>query len=151
MSQNCSFLRLLRYTYIFKSYTLHLPYKICLEMEGIYMVILKKYRILKKGEIYYVMSEETNVCPKCNGPLSIRDSKRRQLITATGEVRPFILHRLKCKHCNSLHLELPDFFVPHKHYSRDVITMALNGTMTTCPAENSTIYRWNKEHSKRML
>lgn len=115
------------------------------------MVILRNYRIHTKGEIYYVISEETAVCPKCNGPLIVRDSKRRQLITTTGEVRPFLLRRLKCKHCNSLHLELPDFFVPHKHYSRDVITMALNGAMASCPAENSTIYRWNKEHAERAL
>lgn len=115
------------------------------------MIILSNYRIRTRGEIYYVVSQENSVCPKCSGPLIVRDSKRRQLITVTGEVHPFLLRRLKCRQCNSLHLELPDFFVPHKHYSRDVINMALNGAMAACPAENSTIYRWNKEHAEKAL
>lgn len=115
------------------------------------MIMLYNYKITQRNEIYYIISTETCVCPKCKGPLVVRDSKRRQVITATGEIQTFLLRRLKCKNCNSLHLEFPDFIVPHKHYSRDVIDMALAGSLSSCPAENSTIYRWSKERSDKHL
>lgn len=75
----------------------------------------------------------------------MRDSKKRHIILAGGEVRTFQLRRLKCRNCGTLHLELPDIFLPYKHYSREVINKAVGGVLPDCPAENSTIYRWNKE------
>lgn len=116
---------------------------------GVQMIMLYNYSIRQKNEIYYITSSETCVCPKCKGPLIVRDSKRRQVIMASGEVHTFLLRRLKCKQCNSLHLEFPDFIVPHKHYARDVIDMALAGSLNSCPAENSTIYRWSKERLEK--
>lgn len=91
------------------------------------------------------MSKEPRVCPLCQGQMKVRDSKRRQIILASGETRIFRLRRLKCKNCGHLHLEMPDLFVPYKHYSRDAIEQALYGSHSFCSAENSTIYRWNKE------
>ena len=41
-------------------------------------------------------------------------------------------------------LELPDIMVPHKHYSRSAIIDTINGERN-CSAEQSTIYRWNRE------
>lgn len=113
------------------------------------MIVLNNYHIVAKNERYSVVSKESRVCPICQGPLKVRDSKRRKVILAEGEVRTFHLRRLKCTHCGVLHVELPDLFVPYKHYSRNVIEMALVGSLTSCPAENSTIYRWNKERSEK--
>lgn len=109
------------------------------------MIILTQYRILNKNGIYYAVSDKTYACPDCGGAMKVRDSKRRHVITADGETQVFSLRRLKCIKCGSLHVELPDLIVPHKHYSRDVINRALNGAFINCPAENSTIYRWEKE------
>lgn len=112
------------------------------------MIILTKYQIITRDNIYYVMSKEPRICPDCQGPLKVRDSKRRQIILATGEVRVFRLRRLKCPACGRLHLELPDLFMPYKHYSRNAIQQALSGSLAFCSAENSTIYRWNKERKQ---
>lgn len=115
------------------------------------MIILSNYHILSRNGRYYVVSKESHTCPACQGPLKVRDSKRRKVILDEGEVRTFYLRRLKCMNCGGLHVELPDLLVPHKHYSRSVIEMALVGSLTSCPAENSTIYRWNKEREEKAL
>lgn len=115
------------------------------DMTGIEMIIIKKYRILEKNQIYHVVSMEPRICPACSGPLKVRDTKRRGLILEDGDVRVFLLRRLKCETCGTLQLELPDIFVPYKHYSKAVIQNAVNGSHRFCPAENSTIYRWSRE------
>lgn len=109
------------------------------------MIILKKYRLITKNDLYYAKSADRPVCPLCGGALKVRDSKRRQVILPTGETRTFLLRRLKCTACGTLHQEMPDLFVPNKHYSREVIDKALSGGRSCCPAENSTIYRWSRE------
>lgn len=109
------------------------------------MILLHQYHIAIKNGIFYAIADETCRCPSCGGPLSVRDSKKRHLILAGGEVQTFRLRRLKCRDCNALHLELPDIFLPYKHYSREVIMKALDGLVSDCPAENSTIYRWSRE------
>lgn len=109
------------------------------------MIILRNYDIAKKNGTYYAKSKEPSKCPTCGGDMLVRDSKCRQVIIASGENLTFRLRRLKCKKCHGLHVELPDLFVPFKHYSRDAIEQALSGSLTFCPAENSTIYRWLKQ------
>ena len=110
------------------------------------MIILTNYKIRKRNGIYYAIADEMPVCPICQSRLTVRDSKRRQVIMENGQVRTFLLRRLKCSSCKVIHMELPDLFVPYKRYSRQVIHMALTGATSNCPAENSTIYRWNKQH-----
>lgn len=113
------------------------------------MIILTEYRIYEKDDTYYVISHETPTCPICTGRLKVRDSKRRKVILSENEERTFRLRRLKCTNCGVLHVELPDLFLPHKHYSRAIIETAASGSLTSCPAENSTIYRWNKERQEK--
>lgn len=122
--------------------------KITSETEYRLMIILTKYRIYVKNSLYYILSQETPVCPKCMGKLKVRDSKRRKVILSADEEQTFLLRRLKCTSCGALHVELPDLLLPYKHYSRAIIESAATGPMTACPAENSTIYRWNKERTK---
>ena len=111
---------------------------------GMPVIILKHYRIVNRNGIFYVISKKPHRCPCCQGPLKVRDSRPRQLILS-DETMTFQLRRLKCQNCGALHLEIPDLILPHKHYSREVIENALHGNLLSCPAENSTIYRWSKE------
>ena len=76
------------------------------------MIILTQYRIVNKDGIYRAVSDTPSTCPVCQGPLKVRDSKRRQVILAGGETRTFSLRRLKCTRCGLLHQELPDLIVP---------------------------------------
>jgi len=61
----------------------------------------------------------------------------------------FLIRRLKCNHCKKLHRELPDCLVPHKHYSAEVISGALEGVLTPQDAETEdypcemTLQRWH--------
>ena len=122
--------------------------KITIDTEGRPMIILTNYHIYAKNNTYYIISQEISNCPKCSGHLTVRDSKRRKVILSADEERTFLLRRLKCTSCGALHVELPDLFLPYKHYSRAIIESAATGSTTACPAENSTIYRWNKERAK---
>ncbi|HOW23609.1 MAG TPA: DUF6431 domain-containing protein [Sedimentibacter sp.] len=49
------------------------------------------------------------------------------------------LHRLKCPGCGKLHLELPDFMAPKKHYEARLIEDVMAGRSDSCPADDSTI------------
>ena len=84
------------------------------------------------------------MCPLCSGDLSVRDSKRRQVIESDGSRSHFSLRRLKCNDCGKLHTELPSFMVPHKHYASEVIEAELDGTRDDCHADQSTMNRWKR-------
>ena len=121
-------------------------------------LVREDYEVLEAGDgeaaldIFY---QEKNIAliildvmmPKMDGlsaTMKIRDSKRRKVIFADGTVDTFVLRRYKCTVCGRVHLELPDIMVPHKHYSRSAIIDTINGERN-CSAEQSTIYRWNRE------
>lgn len=111
------------------------------------MIIATDYQILCHRKIYYVNNHQKTLCPNCNAPLKVRDSRKRNLIIDNGNILVFSLRRLKCSQCHSVHLELPDIMQPHKHYSADVIAHALDHTRNDCPADDSTIYRWKSSHT----
>ena len=122
------------------------------------MVILHNYHTClsnhtpstnQHSHIYYIIPKETIPCPICNGPLRVRDVKPRKAKEANGEINIYYLRRLKCYNCGSMHLELPDLLIPHKHYTRSAIEGTLAGTISSCIAENSTIYRWNLEQKQK--
>ena len=108
------------------------------------MVVSKNYKIKEQNGMYYIVPSSVPGCPQCGGEMKIRDSKRRKVIFADGTVDTFVLRRYKCTVCGRVHLELPDIMVPHKHYSRSAIIDTINGERN-CSAEQSTIYRWNRE------
>ena len=115
------------------------------------MILLSKYQILSRNNIYYIIPYESPLCPYCQGTLRIRDTKYRKAIESDGTVQYFCLRRLKCDRCGVMHAELPDILVPHKHYTRRAIESALSGTRAVCQAECSTIYRWNRERNAHIL
>lgn len=120
--------------------------------ESMLMIITKDYQILRHNHIYYINNLQKALCPNCNSPLKVHDSRKRHLIIDSGDTLIFRLRRLKCPHCHTLHLELPDIMQPHKHYSLEVITHTLDQTSNNCPADDSTIYRWRyggSESSRR--
>lgn len=101
----------------------------------------------KNGE-FYLCSDEKRVCPSCGEVLKYRDTKRRSLIDADGNVCIYHLRRYHCKVCNKQHLEIPDTMIPHRRYSRLCIEAAVAGNDEGCAAETSTIYRWRKAYSE---
>lgn len=72
----------------------------------------------------------------------VRDSKLRHVINQDGSTDWYSLRRLKCRECNKLHTELPDFMQPYKHHSSEVIEAELDESRDDRPADDSTISRW---------
>lgn len=110
------------------------------------MIIIKKYTVQKLDakDTYKVLSNEAPVCPSCGILMSGYDSRKRHCIDRSGEKSWYLLRRLRCPGCRRLHLELPDFMIPVKHYEAHLIHDTIAGTEDACPAEDSTIRRWKK-------
>ena len=57
-------------------------------------------------------------CPKCNSnELKKYDVIKRLIKNKNGEKQWIDVQRYKCKKCNSVHRQLPEFIVPFKHYN----------------------------------
>ena len=109
------------------------------------MIYVSRYRIsCANNGLYKVIGLEVLPCPVCGSALSGYDSRRRCCIDGAGSKKVYLLRRLRCTTCNRLHLELPDFIAPQKHYEAQVIENAALDPESTCPAETSTIRRWKK-------
>ena len=100
-------------------------------------------RYNNETKIYTIESHQSSFCPLCGGDLSVRDSRKRGVIDGDGEKKTFRLRRLQCDLCDKLHIELPGFIQPFKHYASEVIEAVLDGS-DDCMVETSTIKRWRK-------
>lgn len=96
-------------------------------------------------KIFYVRSREIPYCPHCGREMRVAGSRRRRVRRLDSEVVTLIIRRLRCDACRRIHHELPDFIVPYKHYSAEVIEDILRGAEKTAgscsPCENSTVRR----------
>lgn len=104
------------------------------------MIIITDYYIIDIN----VKHTKAIYCPKCNALMSGYDTKPRKAINKFGNTITYRLERMYCPVCKSVHLLLPDFLVPKKHYTKSVIEAALYD-FSDCPAEDSTIRRWRKK------
>ena len=96
--------------------------------------------------------DEPCCCPLCSGDLVYRDSKPRISKNLLGEIRHFLLRRLRCQNqdCKKLHTELPNIIQPYRHYDSDAIQSVLDDSEDglACVADNSTIRRWKTEFAE---
>ena len=108
------------------------------------MIVTRQYAITYDAvrEVYKIQSEEVPICPKCGAVMAGHGIRRRHAIDSSGTSRWFELRRWRCPVCQSVHLELPDFMAPRRHYGRDVIRDVQAGGGESCPADDSTIRRW---------
>jgi len=100
--------------------------------------------------IFFLESNDFSVCPICGNDLKYRDSCLRNLKKEGGKSDTYLIRRLKCKHCDKLHRELPDCMVPYKHYSAEVISGVLDEVVTSDDIDSEdypcemTICRWQQ-------
>jgi hypothetical protein len=100
--------------------------------------------------IFLIESSVTSICPDCGAPLNYRDSCPRHMKLEGGENSEYLIRRLKCTHCKKLHRELPDCFVPYKHYAAEVISGVLDGIISIHDADTEdypcemTLSRWHR-------
>lgn len=111
------------------------------------MIIVVNYIVEydENKDIYKIRNMDAPLCPDCGQLLSGYDTRKRHAVKSSGEVRWFRLRRLKCLKCKKLHLELPDFMTPKKHYEAKVIQDVVSGQSDSCPADDSTIRRWRSK------
>jgi len=102
--------------------------------------------LLRRGDL---------VCPVCGNLFIWHDSYPRHFIDGNGLRHDGWLAQLKCPICNKHHTLIPDFIMPYKHYSAEVIESAINDTengdfgRSSCPADDSTVRRWiNQFHDR---
>lgn len=88
-------------------------------------------------------------CPICSGDLSARSSKNRKVIRDDGTKDTYRLRFLKCRSCEKIHTELPDFIQPFKHYESEVIEAVIDGSSYSCPAEESTQSLWRIQFTEK--
>lgn len=115
------------------------------------MVITKDYKIQKKGEFYYVISQESFVCPVCQGRLFLLGSRKRSLILSNSKKIFLMIKRYRCKECRKIHHELPVCCIPYKRYETKVIEDVIEEQikrkkwekdgMEIYPCEKSTVNR----------
>lgn len=109
------------------------------------MLIIRHYHTeTTAGNVKLIHSQETPLCPVCGYLMSGYDKRRRSVIRDDGQKEIYLLRRLRCPRCQSLHLEIPDCIEPQKHYAAQLIADAAAGLTMCCPAEKSTIRRWRK-------
>ena len=118
------------------------------------MIILKKYRIDTFGDEQHIVVTERIRCPDCGGRLRPRGTARRKIRDLYGEVQVYHVQRVRCTVCGAFHTALPDFIVPHKHYSKEAIDQAVEckfeSKLSACAAETETIRLWAKERLRQM-
>lgn len=83
-------------------------------------------------------------CPHCQAALQPYDRRNRKCRDINGDLTTLVIRRLRCcnPHCRHIHAELPDFLVPYKRYTADVIEAVLTGTAAVAPTEETTRRRW---------
>lgn len=97
-----------------------------------------------------VNCNESN-CPNCSGELKYYGKVRRIVRTKCGKVRWIEIRRLCCISCGSMHRELPDYLLPHKHYEFEIINGVISGMITPYDLEyedypcEMTVKRWINE------
>ena len=109
------------------------------------MVILSRYEINfnPSEDLFWVKSKEVSICPCCGESLSGYDHHLRLLRLRCGSKVRLLVPRAFCRNCHRLHTQLPSFVQPYKHYEAMVIQQVMDGKLlSTCPAEDSTIRRW---------
>ncbi len=100
--------------------------------------------------MFYIMSNDPTICPVCDNVMKYRDSLLRHMKLEGQNRKNYMIRRLQCTHCGSLHRELPDCFVPYKHYGAEIISGAVDGIVTSTDADSEdypcemTINRWKR-------
>lgn len=78
------------------------------------MIIISDYTLVLKEDIgvFVESSENSHLCPVCQGMLRYRDSRPSIRKKEGGTKEHLIIRRFRCQDCHSYHNELPDCLVP---------------------------------------
>lgn len=104
-----------------------------------------------------MISENTDICPKCGGKLRYYDGVKRLVRTKNGKASRTDLRRLRCLKCGSVHREIPPYIFPYKQYTAEIIIGVLEGLITSDTLEyedrpcEMTMMRWRSQKMHILL
>lgn len=90
-------------------------------------------------------------CEKCGNSMKKYDKVTRTYKTKEGVKKYIKIQRYYCPNCGKIVRSLPNFLLPYKHYTKDIIENVKSGTITPdtigyedYPCE-MTMERWSKD------
>ena len=114
---------------------------------------VKEYKKESAGIIERAIREGKIICDECLCPMKVH-SRYERGIKETGQQIKITM--VRCKKCGKLHALLPDFLLPHKHYSgNEIESVIIDGATTPVSqidtaASESTVRRWLKQVGERI-
>lgn len=81
-------------------------------------------------------------CPCCTKPLKVIGSRKRKILSESGESKILVIRRLRCTGCHKIHHELPDCILPYKRYESSCVEQVIAVPDSAVAADDSTLYRW---------
>ena len=114
---------------------------------------IKEYEEKSEGIIRQVISNGKICCERCLQRMSIHSHYKR-VIKETGELIAITI--VWCSTCRKWHALLPDFLLPHKHYSGNEVEGVIIDSATEAvsqietSASESTVRRWIQQISGRI-
>lgn len=115
---------------------------------------IKEYETKSEGIIKQAISEGRIRCEICLQPMAIHSHYSRGIKEAGQRIAIAIVW---CEKCGKFHALLPDFLLPHKHYSgNEVEYVVIEGAtepvkLIDTAASESTVRRWLKQAGERIV
>ena len=107
------------------------------------MLIIEQYFLYRSStHVIHITNDNEPQCPACGNLLRFIGTYRRKLRDSEYRDDTFIVRKLRCDACKSIHAELPSLFIPYKQYSRKGMEDAVYNPNTSFSGEESTIRRW---------
>ena len=110
------------------------------------MIVISQYRQEKRNGAIHICSEESSVCPICLCDLKVIGSRKRGVIEPDGRQQIYIIRRLRCNDCRTIHHELPDLLIPFKRHCTATIEQVIAEpeptTIPTTPNAARRIKQW---------
>jgi len=115
---------------------------------------IKEYEKKSEGIIKQAISDGHILCEMCLRPMAVHSHYGRG-IKETGERITITI--VWCSACEAYHALLPDFLLPHKHYSGNEVEGVIIDSATEpvsridTEASESTVRRWIKQINERIM
>lgn len=99
---------------------------------------------LRRLPAFFVRCAESVPSPCCGEPLRIIGSRKRKVISESGEVLLLVIRRLRCSQCRKIHHELPECIIPYKRYESASVEQVVSSPSpsSTVAADDATLRRW---------
>ena len=85
------------------------------------MIIVSLYRKEDRNGKVYIRTDKEPICPICSSALRVIGSRERKVIEMNGNRQSYVIRRLRCKNCETVHHELPDLLIPYKRHCANTI------------------------------